>query len=132
MITGGCFHEEVFIVCRVSCSDNGILDCPFPCSLIECNTLSFENDSVTIEAGRYVFGDDLPSGKYILTCNTTSQDTGIVWLAKDTDNLDNEYPSLLYEFVGKNDQDKFSISVKDGYILNCPFGCTLTKSEGLK
>lgn len=115
----------------INAGSNYILCCPFPCSLIECNELTFENDSVTIEPGRYVFGDDLPAGKYTLTCNTTSQDSGIVWLAKDTDDLDNEYPSLLYEFVGKNDQEKFSINVKDGYILNCPFGCTLTKTQGV-
>ena len=115
----------------INAGSNFILCCPFPCSLIECNELTFENGSVTIEPGRYVFGDDLPAGKYTLTCNTTSQDSGIIWLAKDTDDLDNEYPSLLYEFVGKNDQDKFSINVKDGYILNCPFGCTLTKTQGV-
>ncbi len=110
--------------------DNYILYCPFPCTLIETNTLSFKNDSITIEPGQYVFGDDLPSGKYMLTCNTTTQDSGIVWIAKDTDNLNQVYPSVLYEYVSDNDQSKFSINVKDGYILNCPFGCTLTKTQG--
>ena len=115
----------------MNAGNNYVLNCPFPCTLIVKNTLSFDGDSIIIEAGRYVFGDDLPSGKYTLTCNTTSQDSGIIWLAKDTDDLDEEYPSVLYEFVGDNDQDKFSINVRDGYILNCPFGCTLTKSQGV-
>lgn len=108
-----------------------VLCCPFPCTLIECNTLTFENDSLKLEAGKYVFGDDIPVGKYVLTCQTSSSDYGIVWVAKDTDDLENGNPSVLYDFVGQSSESKYSINVKEGYILNCPFNCILTKTQGV-
>ena len=112
-------------------SEGFILCCPFSCTLIKCSTLEFTNDSVDIEAGKYTFGDDLPAGKYTLTCNIGGNGSGIVWIASDTDDLSQNYPSLLYEFIGRSSVKKYSINVKEGFILNCPFPCTLTKSKGI-
>ncbi len=87
--------------------------------------------SATLPAGKYVAGKDLPAGSYIITCETNENHHGIVWVSAPTDDLNNQYPSVLYEHVSFNEKEQFRISLEDGGILNLPFTATLTISPGL-
>lgn len=91
------------------------------CTINETESLAFEGDSITIPAGRYEFGDDLPSGKYILSCDTTGQDSGLIMLSKENGQM------TLLEYIEENVQKEYSIDAQDGYALETSFECTLTK-----
>jgi hypothetical protein len=43
----------------------------------------------------------------IILCETDNKNSGIVWVAKDTDDLSKNYPSILYEFIGNNSIKKY-------------------------
>ena len=87
--------------------------------------------SATLQAGKYTVGKDLPAGAYIITCETDANHHGIVWASDPTDDLDNQYPSVLYKHVSFNEKEQFRITLEDGGILNLPFTATLTISTGL-
>ena len=78
--------------------------------------------------GTYVFGSDIPTGKYLLKKSQT--DTyGIVQQAA-ADDPEDEHPSKLYEFVGERDFEVF-ITGEEGDKLTIPFPCELTISAGV-
>ena len=87
--------------------------------------------SASLPAGKYVGGRDLPVGAYILTCKTDENHHGIVWLSAAGDDLNNQYPSILYEHISYNKEEQFRISIEEGGILNLPFSATLTISPAL-
>ena len=87
--------------------------------------------SASLPAGKYVGGRDLPVGAYILTCKTDENHHGIVWLYAAGDDLNNQYPSILYEHISYNKEDQFRVSIEEGGILNLPFSATLTISPAL-
>ena len=87
--------------------------------------------SAVLPAGKYIAGKDLPAGSYIIVCKTDDNHHGIVWAAAATDDLNNQYPSLLYEHVSFNCEEQFRITLDEGGILNLPFTATLTVSPGL-
>lgn len=87
--------------------------------------------SADLPAGKYIAGKDLPAGSYIITCKTDDDHHGIVWAAASTDDLNNQYPSLLYEHVSFNSEEQFRITLDEGGILNLPFAATLTISSGM-
>ncbi len=87
--------------------------------------------SATLPAGKYVGGKDLPAGAYIITCKTDDNHHGIVWVSAAADDLNNQYPSILYEHVSFNMEEQFRVTIEEGGILHLPFTATLTISSGL-
>ena len=87
--------------------------------------------SATLPTGKYTGGKDLPAGSYIITCETDDNHHGIVWVSAPTDDLNNQYPSVLYEHVSFNEKEQFRVTLEDGGIINLPFTATLTISPGL-
>ena len=87
--------------------------------------------SATLPAGKYVGGKDLPAGVYIITCKTDDDHHGIVWVSAAADDLNSQYPSILYEHVSFNSEEQFRVTIEEGGILNLPFTATLTISPGL-
>lgn len=85
--------------------------------------------SATLPAGKYIGGMDLPAGAYIITCRTDDSHHGIVWVSAATDDLENEYPSILYEHVSFSTEEQYRITIEDGSILSLPFTATLTISS---
>lgn len=87
--------------------------------------------TASLPAGKYVGGKDLPVGAYILTCKTDDNHHGIVWVSAAADDLNNQYPSILYEHISFSKEEQFRISIEEGGILSLPFSATLTISSGL-
>ena len=87
--------------------------------------------SAVLPAGKYVGGKDLPAGAYIITCKTDGNHHGIVWVSAAADDLNNQYPSILYEHVSFNMEEQFRVTIEDGGILNLPFSATIAISSGL-
>lgn len=87
--------------------------------------------SAELPAGKYTAGKDLPAGSYVLTCKTDANHHGIVWASAPTDDLDKDYPSILYKHVSFNEEEQFRITLDEGGILNLPFSATLTISPAL-
>ena len=84
-----------------------------------------------LPAGKYTAGKDLPAGSNILVCKTDETHHGIVWVSAPTDDLNSQYPSVLYEHVSFDSEEQFRITIEEGGILNLPFSATLTISSGL-
>ncbi len=87
--------------------------------------------SAELPAGKYIGGKDLPAGSYIVTCKTDESHHGIVWVSAAADDLNNQYPSILYEHVSFSSEEKFRVTIEEGGILNLPFAATVTISAGL-
>ena len=87
--------------------------------------------SAELPAGKYVGGKDLPAGAYIITCKTDDNHHGIVWVSAAADDLNNQYPSILYEHVSFSSEEQFRVTIEEGGILNLPFAATLTISSGV-
>ena len=87
--------------------------------------------SAELPAGKYTGGKDLPVGSYIITCKTDENHHGIVWVSAAADDLNSQYPSILYEHVSFSSEEKFRVTIEEGGILNLPFAATLTISTGL-
>lgn len=87
--------------------------------------------SAELPAGKYTGGKDLPAGSYIIFCKTDDSHHGIVWVSAAADDLNNQYPSILYEHVSFNSEEKFRVTIKEGGILNLPFAATVSISAGL-
>ena len=116
----------------ITLEDGGKLGIPCDASTItKVDGVNFENGSAQLYAGRYVVGDDFSSGKYTLHCKP-GDDHGIVWVAAPGDDLDNSYPSVLYNHISDGEEQDFYLSLEDGGILFVPFECTLTQeAEGI-
>ena len=84
--------------------------------------------TAALRAGTYVFGSDIPTGKYVLKKSPTDIH-GIVEFAA-ADDPEDKYPSKLYEFVGDEDFETF-ITGEEGDRLTIPFPCELTISAGV-
>lgn len=87
--------------------------------------------SAELPAGKYTGGKDIPAGSYIITCKTDESHHGIVWVSAAADDLNNQYPSILYEHVSFCSEEKFRVTIEEGGILNLPFAATVTISAGL-
>ena len=84
-----------------------------------------------LEKGRYVGGKDLPVGSYVLDCETDSDHHGIVWVSAPEDDLENEYPSIIYDHVSFDSKETYRFSIEEGGILYVPFSAKLTISAGV-
>ena len=72
----------------------------------------------------------MPAGTYEIKCKPEEfRDGGILWVSAPGDNLDEEYPSLLYEFVD-SEEDSFRVTVEEGGRINLPFHCSFIKTNG--
>ena len=87
--------------------------------------------SAELPAGKYIGGKDLPAGSYIISCKTDENHHGIVWVSAAADDLNNQYPSILYEHVSFRTEEKFRVTIEEGGILNLPFAATITISPAL-
>ena len=87
--------------------------------------------SADLPAGKYTGGKDLPAGSYIISCKTDEKHHGIVWVSSAADDLNNQYPSILYEHVSFSSEEQFRVTIEEGGILNLPFAATVTISAGL-
>lgn len=58
-------------------------------------------------------------------------DSGIIY-CRSVNDSDKEFPSILYEFVGKQDTASFFVSLGEGDEMYTPFDVTLTVSAGVK
>lgn len=107
---------------------------PF-CFSSTCATVSAEGiepgKSADLNSGNFVGGVDIPAGSYVLSCETNEKTHGIVWLSSKTDNLGEDYPSILYESVSTNENRSFYIPLREGRILHTPFRCVLTSVDYL-
>ena len=74
--------------------------------------------SAELPAGKYTGGKDIPAGSYIITCKTDESHHGIVWVSAAADDLNNQYPSILYEHVSFSSEEKFRVTIEEGGILN--------------
>lgn len=102
-----------------------------------CNQVASElvnrgiEKSATLPSGKYTGGKDLPAGSYVLVCKTDDSHHGIVWVSSPDDDLNNQYPSILYDHVSFNSEEEYRFTLEEGGILNLPFTATLTISKGI-
>ena len=87
--------------------------------------------TASLKAGKYIGGKDIPAGAYVLICKTDSDHHGIVWLSAADDDLENDYPSKLYEHISFDKEETFYIEIEEGGILNLPFAAELQISGGV-
>ena len=77
-----------------------------------------------LNAGTYVFGQDIPVGKYVLK-KSPGEQHGMIELAAADD------PSKLYEFLGDTDTFETFITAENGDRLTVELPCELTVSVGV-
>lgn len=82
-----------------------------------------------LSAGTYVFGQDIPVGKYVLRKSPGDQH-GMIELAA-ADDPEDEYPSKLYEFLSGTDAFETFITAENGDRLTVELPCELTVSVGV-
>ena len=105
----------------ISLDDGGRLYLPFPCDTITRITpYDATEGQFELFAGWYSVGTDIPAGKYNITCKTNQNNSGIVWVSSPNDYLDEEYPSVLYEFIGRDEEESFYFSVEEGAVIYLP------------
>lgn len=120
-------NKEFFI----SLHEGGILHVPFKSTLTAVDYM--ENDITELHTGTYVCGKDLPEGKYLVSYESDSSSNGIIWLADVGDNLEEDYPSMLYEHISNDETGNFYISMIEGRILYLPVSCnTVTVMESIE
>ena len=82
-----------------------------------------------LQPGTYVFGQDIPAGKYVLQ-KEQEDASGMVMLAA-ADDKEGDFPSKLYDFISKEPYETF-ITGEEGDVLTVEFSCGLTISAGVK
>lgn len=87
--------------------------------------------TASLQSGQYTGGKDIPVGAYTLYCKTDANHHGIVWVSAAKDDLDNDYPSKLYEHVSFDTEETYYIEIEEGGILNVPFPVELQISTGI-
>ncbi len=83
-----------------------------------------------IQIGTYVFGRDIPVGKYVLKTEQ-SDDSGYLALGA-ADDPEDEYPSKLYEYINTDEAFEAYITGEEGDWLLTQVPCTLTISAGVQ
>ena len=82
-----------------------------------------------LRAGTYVFGEDIPVGKYILKKDQNEQ-TGVISLAFAAGETMDTGPSKLGEYVYSDDDFEAYIVAEEGDWMIIEFPCDLTISPG--
>ena len=83
-----------------------------------------------IQIGTYVFGRDIPVGKYVLKTEG-NDDSGYLALGA-ADDPEDEYPSKLYEYIRSDEAFEAYITGEEGDWLLTQIPCTLTISAGVQ
>lgn len=83
-----------------------------------------------LTAGTYIGGRDIPVGSYILATAGSEGEHGIVSL-RSVNDLEDDYPSKLYEHKHGEDVYSVFITIEEGDTLILPFPYTLTISGGV-
>lgn len=81
-------------------------------------------------AGTYIGGRDIPVGSYILATAGSEGEHGIVSL-RSVNDLEDDYPSKLYEHKHGEDVYSVFVTIEEGDTLILPFPYTLTISGGV-
>ena len=106
-----------------------------PCgqaTITKVEKVEFNEDGMAaLSVGAYFIGEDLPMGKYILTCTSNDYEHGIVWISSPDDNLEESYPSVLYENISFNEEQTFSVKLEEGAILYIPVPSTISINAGV-
>ena len=86
-----------------------------------------------LRAGTYIFGEDIPAGKYVLTRSDLAVDGGSVdmYSAADLEDTDFVWPSKLDAYVSDEEDFGAYIIAEDGDKLVIEFPCDLTISTGV-
>lgn len=82
-----------------------------------------------LPSGTYVFGKDIPVGKYLLKKGEEEQG-GMVSLAA-ADDPEDKHPSKLYTYADSEKAFEGFITAEEGDTLTVSFPCTLTISAGV-
>lgn len=121
---GKAFMKQKFMMLSIL-TTTMFLTIPFSGSFVIAESVE-PGKSAELYSGDFVGGVDIPAGSYVLSCTTNEDEFGIVWLSDKKDNLEEEYPSILYESVSRNENRSFYIPLEEGRILHVPFKCVLT------
>lgn len=86
-----------------------------------------------LRAGTYVFGEDIPAGKYILTKSELAESGGDVYMyaAADLEDPEDTWPSKLYDYISRDEAFDAYIIAEDGDTLMIEFPCDLAISAGV-
>jgi hypothetical protein len=87
--------------------------------------------TASVQAGKYVGGKNIPVGSYMLTYKTDENQYGYIWVSAAGDDLDNGFPSILYEFVGREEEGTYYIEIEEGGIMNLSFPVQLQIYAGI-
>ncbi len=85
--------------------------------------------TAAIRTGTYVFGQDIPVGRYTLKKSQEGQSGKIAFAAAD--DPENSYPSKMYEFITEEEAFEAYITAEEGDVLTVEFPCDLTISAGV-
>lgn len=83
-----------------------------------------------LRAGTYVFGEDIPAGKYILTRSELAQEGGKVALFVAGETVD-DTPSKLFHRVSDDEDYEAYIDAEEGDWMVLQIPCDLTISPGV-
>ena len=83
-----------------------------------------------LRAGTYIFGEDIPAGKYILSRSELAESGGDVGLFAAGDTEDTG-PSKLYDYIYSQEDFEAYIITESGDKLIIEFPCDLTISAGV-
>ncbi len=83
-----------------------------------------------LRAGTYVFGEDIPAGKYILTKSEQAQDSGKIGLFTADQTVD-DTPSKLYDYISSDEDYEAYIIAEEGDWMILQIPCDLTISPGV-
>ena len=86
--------------------------------------------TASLPAGTYVFGQDIPAGKYLLAKDADDM-SGIVNLSV-ADDPEGNHPSKLYLFISRDEAWEAYITGDAGDTLEIDFPCKLTISAGIR
>ena len=83
-----------------------------------------------LHIGTYVFGEDIPVGKYILSNSTQAHDGGKVLVYAAGETIDSD-PSKLYEYISSDEEFEAYIIAEEGDWMITQVPCDLTISPGV-
>ena len=86
--------------------------------------------TASLRAGTYIFGEDIPAGKYILTKSAQAQDSGKVGLFAADETVD-DTPSKLYHYISEDEDYEAYIIAEEGDWMILQVPCDLTISPGV-
>lgn len=115
----------------INVEENGIIYLPFTFEHVQkVEKIDFENDNLLF-SGIYKTGDDIPEGSYTIEAVYDEKASGIIWVSAPSDDLENDYPSILYSYERATDMQPYRVSVENGGMIYLPFACTVVPDHGI-